>query len=91
MNILELCVTVFLNQLVFIGCRTWNVMAIARHHVKGVVISGAVVHIAWLVGIAIGSVSMYEVIANWNMEYLPVITCSLTGGVIGSVIALKYR
>lgn len=91
MGILELCITVFVTQLIFIGCRTWNVMAISKENIKDVVISGALVHISWLVSIAIGATSMYELISNWNIDYIPVILCSLVGGIIGSVIALKYK
>ena len=84
-------ITVFLVQLIFIGCRTWNVRAVANNDLKVVLISGAFIHLSWLASIAIGAVSMNEVISNFNWKYLPVILCSLVGGLIGSYIGLKGK
>lgn len=89
--ILKYSIIVFLTQLVFIGCRTWNVKAIAKNNLLHVLLSGAVVHIAWLVSIAIGAVSMHEIVSEFNWEYVPVVICSLTGGLIGSYLGLKER
>lgn len=89
--IIQLSITIFLTQLVFIGCRTWNVKAVAKNNLRDVLLSGAIVHMAWLVSIAIGSVSMNEVITNFKWEYLPIILCSLTGGLIGSWIGLREK
>lgn len=85
-----LSITVFVTQLVFIGCRNWNVHAIASHNLGQIVLSGAIVHLSWLVSIAIGSISMYEIIANFELKYLPVICSSLSGGVLGSVLAYIF-
>lgn len=89
--ILKLTITVFLTQLIFIGCRTWNVRAVSKGNLKHVLLSGAIVHISWLASIAIGAVSMNEIITNFDWQYLPVIIGSLSGGLIGSWIGLKER
>jgi len=82
-------ITVFLTQLIFIGCRTWNVQAISKGNIAHVLISGAVVHLSWLVSIAIGAVSMFEIVSNFEWQYIPVVLSSLAGGLIGSYIAMK--
>lgn len=89
--ILELAITVFITQLIFIGARTWNVRAVALDRLGEVLLSGAIVHLAWLVSIAIGASSTYEIINNWNWSYLPIVLCSLIGGIIGSWIGLRAR
>ena len=86
--ILELSITIFFTQLVFIGCRTWNVKAIAAKNIKQVLISGAIVHMAWLVAIAIGAASMNEIITNFRWEYIPIVICSLSGGLLGSYLSM---
>lgn len=89
--ILKLSIAVFITQLIFIGCRTWNVRAIANKNLLQVLLSGAIVHIAWLVGITIGTVSMVEIIQNFRLEYIPIVLCSLVGGLIGSWLGLKEK
>jgi uncharacterized membrane protein len=89
--ILEYSIIVFFTQLVFIGARTWNVKSIAKQNISHVIFSGAVVHLSWLVSIAIGAVSMNEIISNFQWEYLPVIFCSLSGGLIGSYLSMKSK
>jgi len=89
--ILKLSIIIFLTQLIFIGTRTWNVRAIAMNNLFQVLLSGVFVHLSWLVSIAIGSISMYEIIQNFEWSYLPVVMCSLTGGVIGSWIGLRAK
>jgi len=89
--ILQYSIIVFITQLVFIACRTWNVKCIASKNISGVLISGAFVHISWLVSIAIGAVSMNEIITHFKWEYTPIILCSLSGGLIGSYLSMKKR
>lgn len=88
-------ITVFVNQLVFIWARTWNVKMIAANNLKGVLLSGAIVHVAWLLGITIGVVSMKEILINFQLIYTPVLIGSLSGGLLGSYFGLlekmKYR
>jgi uncharacterized membrane protein len=89
--ILEYSILVFITQLIFIGCRTWNVKAIAAKNIPQVLLSGTFVHLAWLVSIAIGAVSMHEIITHFQWQYLPIIACSLLGGLIGSYISMKSK
>jgi len=89
--ILEYSIMVFLTQLIFIGCRTWNVKAISKQDVSQVLISGTIVHLSWLVSIAIGAISMNEIITNFEWNYLPIVICSLFGGLIGSYISMKSK
>lgn len=84
-------ITVFLTQLIFIGCRTWNVKAIAAKSIPQVLVSGTFVHLSWLVSIAIGAVSMHEIISDFDWTYLPIIACSLIGGLIGSFLSMKSK
>jgi|DEB0MinimDraft_10_1074344.scaffolds.fasta_scaffold24131_3 Na+/citrate or Na+/malate symporter len=86
--ILRYSIIVFATQLIFIGCRTWNVKAISQGNINQVLISGTFVHLSWLVSIAIGAVSMNEIISNFEWSYIPVVICSLTGGLIGSYISM---
>jgi hypothetical protein len=44
-----------------------------------------------LVSIAIGAVSMNEIITNFEWSYLPIVLCSLSGGLIGSYMSMKSR
>lgn len=89
--ILKYSIIVFITQIVFIGCRTWNVRAIANNNLVEVLISGALVHLAWLVSIAIGAISMNAIIQNFQWSYLPIIICSTIGGMIGSWVGLKQK
>ncbi len=89
--IIQYSITVFLTQLIFIGFRTWNVKAVSNNHIPQVLISGVFVNLAWLVSIAIGAVSMIEIINNFRLEFIPVVICSITGGTIGSYIAMKAK
>ncbi len=89
--ILQYSILIFLTQVVFIGCRTWNVKAIAKNNLLQVLISGGLVHIAWLISIAIGSVSTMNIIENFEWKYLPILLCSLVGGLFGSYLGLKER
>ena len=89
--ILKYSIVVFVTQLIFIGCRTWNVKAIAKQNIPMVLLSGGFVHIAWLISIAIGVVSTKEIIMNFEWAYLPVVFCSLSGGLLGSYLSMKSK
>ncbi len=89
--VLTYSIIIFITQLIFIGCRTWNVKAISKNNLAQVLLSGTFVHLSWLVSIAIGSVSMYEIITDFKWSYTPIILCSLSGGLIGSWIGLKEK
>lgn len=84
-------VTVFATQLIFIGTRTWNVKAIAAHDLNEVLISGAIIHLAWLVSITLGVNSMVEIMRDFQWEYLIVICGSLSGGLLGSYLGMRKK
>ena len=89
--VLQYSIAVFITQLIFIGCRTWNVKAISRNNIPQVLLSGAIVHIMWLLSISIGVVSMKEILVNFKWSYLPIVACSMTGGLLGSYISMKQK
>lgn len=89
--ILEMSLTVFVSQLIFIGCRTWNVRAVADRNLPQVLLSGGIVHLSWLASLTVGAMSMQQLLTDWNWAYLPVIACSLAGGLIGSWLGLKEK
>lgn len=91
MSILYYSVIVFVTQLIFIGFRTWNVKAIAEKNMMQAMVSGAVVHIAWLVSISIGAISMHQIMTQFDFQYVPVVCSSLIGGLIGTYLALKEK
>jgi len=65
--ILSYSITVFITQLIFIGCRTWNVRAIAKDNLLHVLMSGALVHLTWLLSIGIGAFSIQEFIKDFDI------------------------
>lgn len=89
--VLKYSIIVFITQLIFIFCRTWNVKSIAKQNIKQVLFSGAIIHICWLINISIGAISMHEIISNFKFAYTPIVICSLTGGLIGSYISMKNK
>jgi len=91
MTILQMALLQLITQFVFIGARTWNVIAIAKGDICRAAISGAIVHIAWLVSITIGVVSMTEIMMNFRLDYLPIVLCSLAGGVVATIIVMKLQ
>lgn len=84
-------VVVFITQLIFIGSRTVNVRAIANKNMSKALWSGAIIHLAWLVSISIGVVSINSIMKDFNWYYLPVIICSLFGGLLGTYWGLKDK
>ena len=90
-NVISYSIIIFITQLVFIFCRTWNVKAIASKNIIQVLISGSFVHLSWLISIAIGAVSMHEIISDFRWEYLPIVICSLIGGLVGSYFSMKSK
>lgn len=91
MDILIQSIIVFTTQLVFIWARTVNVRQVADGNTAGVLISGGVVHITWLVGIAIGSNSVYKILNDFAMIHLWIVLSSLIGGIIGSWLGMKRK
>lgn len=89
--VLEYSIIIFITQIIYIGTRTWNIKTIAKNDVWGAIISGVFAHLSWLTSIAIGSVSMYKIINEFKLEYLPIIICSLIGGLVGTYLALREK
>lgn len=87
--ILKYTIIVFVTQLIFIACRTWNVKAIGAKNIPQVIISGVLVHLSWLVSIAVGAISMHEIISNFEWSYTPIIVASVVGTAIGGYISMK--
>ena len=90
-EVIEYSVVVFLTQIVFLWSRTWNVKAIARNEVNQAMISGAIVHITWLLSISLGVTSVNEIIRNFDITYLPVVVFSLVGGLLGTYWSMKSK
>ena len=89
MTVIEMTTTVFVTQFVFTWGRTWNIKAIADRNVKKVLISGTIVYFCWLLSIALGSISVIELVQNFNTDYIPVIIAGLIGGNLGGIVKLK--
>jgi len=81
---LSLCMLVFVTQILFILFRTLNVVYTAELNHVGSMVTGALVHLSWLVAISIGVKSMM---------YLDtyVIISSLVGGLSGTYIGIKLK
>ncbi len=80
-----------MTQLIFIGCRTWNIKAIAQNNKIQALLSGGLVHISWLITVGIGGISMHIIINDFNWNYLPIVVCSLVGSLIGTHLGMKNK
>ena len=87
-EILYMSITVFITQIVFIGCRTWNVKAIGKNKVSQALVSSGLVHLSWLLSTSIGVTSTASLMLRFQWELVPVIICSLVGGLIGTYIPM---
>ena len=90
-EILNYCISVFITQLIFIGTRTWNVRSVSKGNISHALISGTFVHISWLVSISIGVISMNEIIINFQYDYIYVILCSVSGGLLGTYVGMREK
>lgn len=79
----------FITQFIFIWMRTLNVRYVATGRVWPAILSGAVIHWTWLIGIAIGVASMAEIVRNFSIEYVPVVAASTLAGAWGTWLALR--
>ena len=89
MTIFEMTATVFVTQFLFTWGRTWNIKSIADRNVKQVLLSGTIVYFCWLSSIALGTISVIEIVQNFNTDYIPVIISGLIGGNLGGIVKLK--
>lgn len=80
----ELGLIVFINQLFFIFARTLNVIYTAEKKIPGSIITGTVVHLTWLLSIAIGVKSVMYL--DWLVIFF-----SLTGGLSGTWLGIKLK
>jgi hypothetical protein len=90
MSITTLTLLVFLNQLIFIGLRTYNVRTIADNKITASMITGFFIHLAWLLGISIGANAGIKIL-DGQWEYLPVVLASSIGGLLGTFLAMKQN
>lgn len=81
----------FSTQLIFIGCRTWNVKAIAKNNMIQTMVSGTIVNISWLVSMGLGGVSMYNIINDFQWQYVPIVAACVFGGAAGTYIGMKEK
>ena len=84
LSALELGAMVFFTQLVFIFARTMNVIYVAEHNQWGSQSTGALVHLSWLLSIAIGVKSVMYL--DWV-----VILFSMSGGLLGTYLGIKLK
>ena len=85
------CLTVFITQVIFIGLRTLNIKQVAKGDTLGAIISGAFVHVAWLISVTVGVVSMKEIIASHDYRYVPVVIFSILGGAVGTYYGMNFK
>jgi len=91
MSVFQLTAIMFINNIIFIGFRTINIKAIAEKNINMALFSGAIIHWSWLISIAIGATSMYEIINDFKFEYIPIVMASTIGGLIGTYIGLYKK
>lgn len=90
-QIIQQTILMFITQLVFIGCRTWNVKSISSKKMSHTLTSGAIVNITWLISMGLGGVSMYNIINEFQWQYVPIVTACVLGGIAGAYIGMKEK
>jgi len=90
-NILVMAIVNFITQVAFIWTRTLNVKAVAGNMMKEALMTGALVHITWLISISLSTYSVVALISDWQWQYIPVPIASLIGGLIGTYFGLKEK
>lgn len=84
LQIWHLCLIVFVTQFLFIFLRTMNVIYTAEQNLLGAKATSALVHLCWLLSIAIGVKSVMYL--DWV-----VIVFSIAGGLIGTHYGIKLK
>lgn len=87
-NIFVSALAVFVIQLIFIGTRTWNVKAISQGRVGAALLSGAIIHLSWLLSLFIGVDSAEQVVVNGSWKHTIVVFASLSGGLLGTYVGM---
>lgn len=90
-QIIQQTAIMFSTQLIFIGCRTWNVKAIAKNNMIQTMLSGTIVNISWLVSMGLGGVSMANLINHFQWQYVPIVAACVLGGAAGTYIGMKDK
>lgn len=90
-NIWIMALVNFVTQIAFIWTRTVNVKAVAGNYLFRALLSGALVHITWLISISLSTYSVVALIKDWEWSYLPVPTASLIGGIIGTYFGMVEK
>ncbi len=75
---------VLITQIIFIYCRTLNVMYVAEKKVLASIITGNLIGIAWLVSIAVGANAVM------SLQWQPILA-HLIGGTLGTYWGFKTR
>ena len=91
MNILTLTIITLINQFIFIWLRTLNIKYVADGKTLAAMLSGAGIHLAWLVSVAVGATSTYEIMTEGKWELWPIPLASLIGGLYGTYIGMKKK
>lgn len=89
--IIKYTIIVFITQFLFVAMRTLNIKLIASGNVVGTVLTGVLLHSAWLFSVGIGVVSVMEIVQHWDLKYLPVIIASTVGGAVGNYVGLLKK
>ena len=90
-TIIELTGVMFCTQIVFIWFRTLNVRMVSSGDTWGAIWTGFFIHLSWLIGISIGTVSIVEMVKEGNWSYWPVIAASSFAGAIGTYFAMETK
>lgn len=75
---------VLITQIVFIYCRTLNVMYVAEKKMVAAIVTGNLIGIAWLISIAVGANAVM------SLQWQPVVA-HLIGGTLGTYWGFKTK
>jgi hypothetical protein len=79
-------IIVFITFFSFILARTSNVIYTADRNITGALVSGAFVHLLWLVSVGLG----VNAVIHLSSHY-PVLLGSLSGSLLGTYVAIKRK
>lgn len=77
-------IVVLITQIIFIYCRTLNVIYVSEKKVLLSILTGNLIGIAWLVSIAVGANAIM------TLQWQPILA-HLTGGTLGTYWGFKTR